>query len=124
MDHMDTQTITILLGFAALVAGQGATLLTLIIRGDRQQKENDRRFEEINRRFDTMNDDVNKRFDDVNKRFDDVNKRFDDVNKRFDDVNKRFDETIREIADQRERMARLEGSLDGFLAGRRDRDAA
>ncbi len=113
MDQMSTETITILLGFAALVAGQGATLLTLIIRGDRQQKENDRRFDEINRRF-----------DDVNKRFDDVNKRFDDVNKRFDDVNKRFDETIREIAEQRERMARLEGSLDGFLAGRRDRDAA
>ena len=106
MDQMSTETITILLGFAALVAGQGATLLTLIIRGDRQQKENNRRFDEINRRFD------------------DVNKRFDDVNKRFDDVNKRFDETIREIAEQRERMARLEGSLDGFLAGRRDRDAA
>ena len=105
MDQMNTETITILLGFAALVAGQGATLLTLLIRGDRQQKENDRRFDEINRRFD------------------DVNKRFDDVNKRFDDVNKRFDETIREIAEQRERMARLEGSLDGFLAGRRDRDA-
>ena len=106
MDQMSTETITILLGFAALVAGQGVTLLTLIIRGDRQQKENDRRFDEINRRFD------------------DVNRRFDDVNKRFDDVNKRFDETIREIAEQRERMARLEGSLDGFLAGRRDRDAA
>ena len=103
---MDQMTITILLGFAALVAGQGVMLLTLIVRGDRQQKENNRRFDEINRRFD------------------DVNKRFDDVNKRFDDVNKRFDETIREIAEQRERMARLEGSLDGFLAGRRDRDAA
>ena len=103
---MNIETITILLGFAALVAGQGVMLLTLIIRGDRQQKENNRRFDEINRRFD------------------DVNKRFDDVNKRFDDVNKRFDETIREIAEQRERMARLEGSLDGFLAGRRDRDAA
>ena len=120
MEPMDTETITILLGFAALIAGQGATLLTLIIRGDRQQKENNRRFDDVNKRF----DDVNKRFDDVNKRFDDVNKRFDDVNKRFDDVNKRFDETIREIAEQRERMARLEGSLDGFLAGRRDRDAA
>ncbi|MCY4076443.1 MAG: hypothetical protein OXH04_13555 [Acidobacteria bacterium] len=54
----------------------------------------------------------------------DVNKRFDDVNKRFDDVNKRFDAVIREMADLRERMARLEGSLDGFLAGRRDRDVA
>ena len=47
-----------------------------------------------------------------------------DVNKRFDDVNKRFDVITRELADLRERMAKLEGSLDGFLAGRRDRDVA
>ena len=31
---------------------------------------------------------------------------------------------MREMAGLRERMARLEGSLDGFLAGRRDRYAA
>ena len=60
----------------------------------------------------------------MNKRFDDVNKRFDDVNKRFDDMNKRFDQVNRELADLRERMAKLEGSLEGFLAGRRDREAA
>ena len=30
---------------------------------------------------------------------------------RFDDVNKRFDDVHRELADQRERMAKLEGSL-------------
>ena len=54
----------------------------------------------------------------------DINKRFDGVNKRFDEVNKRFDGVYRELADLRERMAKLEGSLDGFLAGRRDRDAA
>ena len=89
---MNTETITILIGFLALTGGQLATLLTLLIRMDRQRKE--------------------------------INDRFDDVSKRFDGVNKRFDETIREIAEQRERMARLEGSLDGFLAGRRDRDAA
>ncbi len=85
------------------------------------------RIDGVNARVDAVNsrfDDVNKRFDDVNSRFDDVNKRFDDVNKRFDDVNKRFDGVTRELADQRERMAKLEGSLEGFLAGRRDRDAA
>ena len=49
--------------------------------------------------------------------------RFDDVNKRFDDVNKRFDDVIREFADVRERMARLEGTVEGFVAGRA-RDAA
>ena len=36
------------------------------------------------------------------------------------DVNKRFDDVVRELADQRKRMAKLEG----FLAGRRGPDAA
>ena len=53
-----------------------------------------------------------------------LDKRFDRVDKRFDGVDKRFDGVTREIADLRERMARLEGALEGFLAGRRDRDAA
>ena len=39
-------------------------------------------------------------------------------------INKRFDDVLNQMADLGERMARLEGSLDGFLAGRRDRDAA
>ena len=60
----------------------------------------------------------------MNRRFDEVDKRFDEVNKRFDEVNKRFDQVNRELADLRERMAKLEGSLEGFLAGRRDREAA
>lgn len=38
-------------------------------------------------------------------------------------VNKRLDLVSKEIGDLRERMARLEGALEGFLAGRRDRDA-
>ena len=53
-----------------------------------------------------------------------LGKRIDEVHKRFDDVHKRFDQVQRELGDLRERMARLEGSLDGFLAGRRDRDVA
>lgn len=54
--------------------------------------------------------------------------RIDETNRRIDNLgaetNQRFDELRRDNADLRERMARLEGSLDGFLAGRRDRDAA
>ena len=100
---MSAETITILVAVFGSITAQIAVLVTLVVRGDRHAKE---------------------LREEMNRRFDDVNKRFDDVNKRFDDVNKRFDETIREIAEQRERMARLEGSLDGFLAGRRDRDAA
>ena len=120
-ESMNTETIAALVGFLALAGGQLATLLTLIIRMDRQRNE-------INQRIDTLSKDINQRFEDVSQRFDKaadaVDKRFDAVDKRFDAVDKRFDETIREIAEQRERMARLEGSLDGFLAGRRDRDAA
>ena len=51
----------------------------------------------------------------------DMNKRFDNVN---DGMNKRFDNVNGELADQRERMAKLEGALEGFLAGLRDRNAA
>ena len=39
-------------------------------------------------------------------------------------IHQRFDRVHQELAENRERMAKLEGSLDGFLAGRRDRDAA
>ena len=39
-------------------------------------------------------------------------------------MHQRFDQVSRELGENRERMAKLEGSLDGFLAGRRDRDAA
>ena len=39
-------------------------------------------------------------------------------------MNTRFDTVLREIAELRERMAKMEGSLEGFLAGRRDRNAA
>lgn len=54
----------------------------------------------------------------------DLVSRTDKLEKRFDGIEKRLDGVTRDIADLRERMARLEGALEGFLAGRRDRDAA
>ena len=39
-------------------------------------------------------------------------------------VNKRLDLVGKEIDGLRERMARLEGALEGFFAGRRDRGSA
>ena len=57
----------------------------------------------------------------INKRIDDL--RTDVVGLRAE-MNQRFDQVHRELGENRERMAKLEGSLDGFLAGRRDRDAA
>ena len=40
------------------------------------------------------------------------------------EMNQRFDQVNRELADNHKRMAKVEGSFEGFLAGRRDRDAA
>ena len=56
-----------------------------------------------------------------------MDRQAEETNRRFDDVNQRFDGLGREFADLRERMARLEGlegSLEGFVAGRRDRGVA
>ena len=56
------------------------------------------------------------------------NSRIDETNRRVEtltsEMRQRFDQVNRELGENRERMAKLEGSLDGFLAGRRDRDAA
>ena len=68
-----------------------------------------------------MRRDLSGRIDKTERRIDNLGN---DVNKRFDDVTGRFDDVSRELGELRERMAKLEGSLEGFLAGRRDRDAA
>ena len=104
---MNAEMITMLLGFATLVGVQIRTTLALITRMDRQSKE-------IGERIDRETTQVSDRID----------RHAENSNTRFDEMNKRFDQVNRELADQRERMAKLEGSLDGFLAGRRDRDAA
>ena len=96
---MSAELITLVLGMLTLAGGQIATALVLVGRMDRQA-------------------------DQTNKRFDVVNQRFEGVNQRFDVVNRRFDDMGREFADLRERMARLEGVMEGFVAGRRDRGVA
>ena len=96
---MSAEFITLVLGMLTLAGGQIATALVLVGRMDRQA-------------------------DQTNKRFDAVNQRFEGVNQRFDVVNRRFDDMGREFADLRERMARLEGVMEGFVAGRRDRGVA
>ena len=72
-----------------------------------------------------MKADLSARIEETNRRIDDTNGRFEN---RFENLtnkmHQRFDRVHQELAENRERMAKLEGSLDGFLAGRRDRDAA
>ena len=81
--------------------------------------------EAIAKRIDDLRAENSKRIDDLradnNRRLDDVKT---DVLGLRAEMNQRFDQVHRELGENRERMAKLEGSLDGFLAGRRDRDAA
>ena len=47
-----------------------------------------------------------------------------DVRELRRDLSGRIDALAKDVAELRERMAKLEGALEGFLAGRRDRDAS
>ena len=92
---------------------------------------------ELNGRIDGLERTLNNRIDDVridlSSRIDDVKA---DLSSRIDETNRQlsgglrtetqqgFENVQRHLGEHRERMAKLEGSLDGFLAGRRDRNAA
>ena len=69
---------------------------------------------DTNRRIDTTNQEINSLRTETNRRFESLTS----------EMHQRFDRVHHELGENRERMAKLEGSLDGFLAGRRDRDAA
>ena len=76
----------------------------------------------FNDRLDATAKGLNERLDAAARGF---NERLDAANRDIHErIDKRFDAVLREIAELRERMAKMEGSLEGFLAGRRDRDAA
>jgi len=79
------------------------------------------RLDDTNKRIDEMKTDLGGRLDDTNKRVNDTNKRIDGL---ATEMHQRFDRVHQELGENRERMAKLEGALEGFLAGRRDRDAA
>ena len=65
---------------------------------------------------------------DPSRRIDAANDRIDTANGRIDalaaEMHQRFDRVHHGRAENRERMAKLEGALDGFPAGRRGRNAA
>ena len=71
--------------------------------------------------FRDLKENMNARMNDATKRIDELKT---DMTSQFGEMKQRFDQVNRELADNRERMAKLEGALEGFLAGRRDRDAA
>ena len=131
MEAVTPEMLTLLLAFLTLLGAQlGSTFMLLARMNDQNKRidnlngemnrrfENvDRRFDEVHSRFDTMNNEMNRGFENVDRRFD-------EMNSRFDTMNQRFDETTLLIGELRDRTGRLEGTLEGFLAGRGDRDAA
>ena len=128
MEDITLDTIALVIGFLTLLGTQIGGMFMLLSRMNDQNKRTDDMNNEMNRRFDNVNAEMNRRFDsmnmEMNRWFEEVNRRFDDVNTRFDTMNQRFDETTLLIGELRDRTGRLEGTLEGFLAGRRDRDVA
>ena len=124
MEAVTLETITLFLAFLTLLGAQIGGMFMLLSRMNDQNKRIDDMNSEMNRRFDTMNSEMYRRFENVDRRFDEVNRQFSEVNARFDTMNQRFDETTLLIGELRDRTGKLEGTLEGFLAGRRDRDAA
>ena len=128
MEALTLETITLFLAFLTLLGAQIGGMFMLLSRMNDQNKRIDDMNSEMNRRFDTMHSEMNRRFENIDKRFDtmngEMNRRFDEVNTRFDTMNQRFDDTTLVIGELRDRTGKLEGTLEGFLAGRRDRDAA
>ena len=126
----DTTTIVMaIVGAAVSIIGVLGLMLRIVATNIARE------FDATAKRIDDLKTDFNRRIDDTNSRIDDTNSRIDDTNSRIDDTNsriatlttemhQRFDHVNRELGENRERMAKLEGSLEGFLAGRRDRDAA
>ena len=75
----------------------------------------DSRIDDLDSRFDAMDsriDDLDSRFDAMDSRIDDLDSRFDDMDSRFDDMDSRITALQHDVADVKERLARVETLLD------------
>ena len=116
----DTTTIVVsVVGAAVGIVGVLGLMLRIVATNIARE------FDAVNRRLDDMNKRPDDRINDTNTRIDNLAA---ETSRRFEtltnEMHQRFDQVSRELGENRERMAGLEGSLEGFLAGRRDRDAA
>ena len=121
MEAITPETIALFIAFLTLLGSQLGGLFLLLARLNEQNKRIDDLNTDMNHRFNTMQSEMNRRFDTVQS---EMNRRFEHVDNRFDTMNQRFDETTLLIGELRDRTGKLEGTLEGFLAGRHDRDAA
>ena len=76
-----------------------------------------REFDASARRMEDLKTSLNARIDDAAGRIDSISDR---IAALTTEMHQRFDQLNRELGENRERMAKLEGALEGFLAGRRD----
>ena len=115
---MDAQLIGLLAVGATLI---GAILIGL--RGIRQDM--DKRFEALETKFEARFDAVDQkflaaeqlakaRFDAIDQKFDAIDQKFDAIDQQFTEINGRLSVLESGQADMRERMARLEGILEGL----------
>ena len=111
---MTTEQISILSGFLGLAVVQ--VTLTLIVVGALR-----RRTEQTDERIDYQAGraahQADQQTDVMSGRID---RQSDRTDQRLDDLGRRIDAMVHELAAGRERMARFEGVLDGFLVGHRD----
>ena len=128
-----TQTTPIIVAIVGAAVGIGSLLRVMlrVLAGTitRESAATNKRIDDlrtdINTRIDGLERTLDKRIDDTKN---DLASRIDDTNRNLGalriETQQGFEQVNRELGEHRERMAKLEGSLDGFLAGRRDRDAA
>ena len=110
----NTQVVTAIIGSAAGIVA----VLGVMIRS-------------MNRRIDDLGTGLGKRIDDLGiglgKRIDDLrgelNARLDETNRRLGRVETRVDDMGRDIAELRDRIGKLEGTVATFISGQ-DRSAA
>ena len=132
---MTGEFVGIMLGFLTLAGGQLGLALLLVRRMDRHAAWIRDRFDAVDGRFERQTEQMNQRFErqteQMNQRFErqteQMNQRFErqteQMNQRFDAVHARFDGLGRDIADLRERVARVEVVLESS-GGSRGRSVA
>ena len=111
---MTTEQISILSGFLGLAVVQVTLTLIVVAALRRRTEQTDERIDyqagRASHQADQQTDVMSGRID----------RQSDRTDQRLDDLGRRIDAMVHELAAGRERMARFEGVLDGFLVGHRD----
>ena len=111
---MTTEQISILSGFLGLAVVQVTLTLIVVAALRRRTEQTDER---VDYQAGRAAHQVDQQTDMMSGRID---RQSDRTDQRLDDLGRRINAMVHELAAGRERMARFEGVLDGFLVGHRD----